>query len=156
MLLPVANKLVIIEGNISSGKSTLVRELESLLQYRVFLEPTLSNPYLEKFYKGSLSTLRSRLCGDVVLVLSPLRLRRGGRRRLAFWRQHLVFSRLCRARDGEPFPDPKAYALKMQLWLLRNRFRTFVAALRHIETTGACGARLVAPSRDEKARAFEF
>jgi deoxyadenosine/deoxycytidine kinase len=43
--------LVIIEGNISAGKSTLTRDLASALGYRVFLEPTTTNPYLADFYR---------------------------------------------------------------------------------------------------------
>lgn len=43
-------KLVIIEGNIGVGKTTLSRQLSELLNYKVFLEPTSKNPYLEKFY----------------------------------------------------------------------------------------------------------
>ena len=43
-------KLVIVEGNISAGKSCLARDLGQLMGYRVFLEPTNTNPYLEKFY----------------------------------------------------------------------------------------------------------
>ena len=43
-------KLVIVEGNIGVGKTTLSQKLSSLLGYKLFLEPTSKNPYLEKFY----------------------------------------------------------------------------------------------------------
>ena len=43
-------KLVIIEGNIGVGKTTLSQRLATLLKYKLFLEPTSKNPYLEKFY----------------------------------------------------------------------------------------------------------
>jgi len=54
-----------------------------LVELRIFLEPTISNPYLSKFYK-----------------------------------------------------DPKKYALRMQLWLLKQRFRTYVNSLKSILETG--------------------
>jgi len=75
--------LIIVEGNISAGKSTLTRQLAELLNYRVFLEPTSTNPFLADFYR-----------------------------------------------------DPKKYALRMQVYLLRRRFHTYVAALRHMTETG--------------------
>ena len=43
-------KLIIIEGNIGVGKTTLSQKLSTLLNYKLFLEPTSKNPYLEKFY----------------------------------------------------------------------------------------------------------
>ena len=45
-------QLIILEGNISAGKTSLARDLEKLLDYQIFLEPTVTNPYLEKFYAG--------------------------------------------------------------------------------------------------------
>lgn len=75
--------LVIIEGNISAGKSTLTRELARQLGYRVFLEPTTTNPYLADFYR-----------------------------------------------------NPKEFALKMQIYLLRRRYRVYLEAINHIVTTG--------------------
>eukprot|EP01139_Manchomonas_bermudensis_P003017 Amastigsp_a7027_21.p2 type:complete len:313 gc:universal Amastigsp_a7027_21:1040-102(-) len=75
--------LLILEGNISAGKSTLSRELGPLLGCKVFMEPTVTNPYLELFYA-----------------------------------------------------DPPKWALKMQLWLLRQRYRMYIEALRHIYETG--------------------
>jgi len=76
-------KLIIIEGNICAGKSRMTHSLGKLLKYRVFLEPTNTNPYLEKFYK-----------------------------------------------------DCKKYALPMQLWLLKQRFLTYISAIKHILATG--------------------
>ena len=63
--------LVIIEGNISAGKSTLTTALEEQLGYRVFLEPTLSNPYLELFYKG-LSKIMSSFMSFFFYILNDI------------------------------------------------------------------------------------
>ena len=76
-------QLVIVEGNIGVGKSTLSCQLARQLNYRVFLEPTTKNPYLAKFYQ-----------------------------------------------------DPKKYALKLQLWIFKQRFRTYMAATKHVLQTG--------------------
>ena len=76
-------QLVIVEGNIGVGKSTLACQLARQLDYRVFLEPTTKNPYLAKFYQ-----------------------------------------------------DPKKYALKLQLWIFKQRFRTYIEATKHLVQTG--------------------
>lgn len=39
-------KLLIVEGNIGVGKTTLTQKLADKLMYRIFLEPTTENPYL--------------------------------------------------------------------------------------------------------------
>ncbi len=39
-------KLLIVEGNIGVGKTTLTKKLADGLQYRIFLEPSTDNPYL--------------------------------------------------------------------------------------------------------------
>jgi len=44
-------RLIIIEGNISAGKSTLTENLAKELNARPFFEPVKTNPYLELFYK---------------------------------------------------------------------------------------------------------
>lgn len=44
-------RLIIVEGNISAGKSTLCRMLSDELNYALFLEPTVENPFLDRFYK---------------------------------------------------------------------------------------------------------
>lgn len=75
--------VIILEGNISAGKSTLSRALGPLLGCKVFLEPTVTNPYLDRFYA-----------------------------------------------------DPAKWALKMQLWLLRQRYFMYLDALRHALQTG--------------------
>lgn len=75
--------IVLVEGNIGAGKTTLIRELSEKLGFRVFLEPTAKNPYLAKFYA-----------------------------------------------------DPKKYALKLQLWIFRQRFLTYVDAVRHVLEKG--------------------
>ena len=75
--------IVIVEGNIGVGKTTLTCQLGTKLNYRVFLEPTSGNPYLAKFYE-----------------------------------------------------EPKKYALKMQLWLFRQRCRMYLKAVRHWMETG--------------------
>lgn len=41
-------KLLIVEGNIGVGKTTLTKKLADKLNYRIFLEPTTENPYLGK------------------------------------------------------------------------------------------------------------
>lgn len=41
-------KLLIVEGNIGVGKTTLSQKLADRLSYRIFLEPTTENPYLGK------------------------------------------------------------------------------------------------------------
>ena len=76
-------QLIIVEGNIGVGKSTLACQLARQLNYRVFLEPTTKNPYLAKFYR-----------------------------------------------------EPKKYALKLQLWIFNQRFRTYINATKHILQTG--------------------
>ncbi|KAM9953065.1 hypothetical protein ACTFIR_008123 [Dictyostelium discoideum] len=45
------SKIIILEGNISAGKTYLSSKLGDLLGYKVFLEPTATNPYLSLFYK---------------------------------------------------------------------------------------------------------
>ena len=50
-------KLLILEGNICAGKTSLSRDLGKLLDYHVFFEPMVTNPYLEKFYAGMLLLL---------------------------------------------------------------------------------------------------
>lgn len=39
-------KIVIIEGNIGVGKTTLTQKLACVLNYKVFLEPSTDNPFL--------------------------------------------------------------------------------------------------------------
>ena len=43
-------QLICVEGNISAGKSTLCKELAERLDYELFLEPVLTNPYIERYY----------------------------------------------------------------------------------------------------------
>ena len=76
-------RLIIVEGNIGVGKSTLARKMAKALGYTVFMEPTAENPYLEKFYS-----------------------------------------------------DPHKYALKLQLWILKQRYLTYVEAVNHLIRTG--------------------
>jgi len=42
--------IVIIEGNIGAGKSTLSKQVAESMGYALFQEPTTGNPYLEKYY----------------------------------------------------------------------------------------------------------
>ena len=65
------------------GKTTLARKLSLELRYKLFLEPTVENPYLEKFYA-----------------------------------------------------EPNKYALPLQLWILRQRYQTYLEAAKHIIDTG--------------------
>ena len=76
-------KLIVIEGNIGVGKSTLATNLSAELSYKVFVEPALDNPYLEKFYK-----------------------------------------------------EPKKFALPLQLWILQQRYQTYLQAAKYLITTG--------------------
>ena len=76
-------KLLVVEGNIGVGKSTLAKKLAAELRYNLYSEPTSENPYLEKFYR-----------------------------------------------------DPHRYALKLQLWILQQRYNTYISAMRHMLTTG--------------------
>jgi len=74
----------IVEGNIGAGKTSLCLELgQQIKDAKVFLEPTVTNPYLEDFYR-----------------------------------------------------DPKKYALRMQIWLLHQRFKTYINALKFTLDTG--------------------
>ena len=43
--------LIIIEGQIASGKTTLTKNICSKLNFKPMFEPVETNPYLEKFYK---------------------------------------------------------------------------------------------------------
>jgi len=79
-------KLIILEGNISAGKTSLARDLARLLNLHVFFEPMITNPYLDRFYA-----------------------------------------------------EPGKYALVMQLWLLKQRFRTYLSAIKHVLETGRGG-----------------
>ena len=101
----VGNRLVIIEGNIGTnqqllfvylfvylfvclflqgvGKTTLAKKLSRSLDYKLFIEPTIENPYLERFYA-----------------------------------------------------QPKKYAISLQLWILRQRYNTYLEAVRHVLATG--------------------
>ena len=42
--------IIIIEGNIGAGKSTLSKQIATEMRYALFQEPTTGNPYLEKYY----------------------------------------------------------------------------------------------------------
>ena len=75
--------IIIVEGNIGVGKTTLTCQLGRKLNYRIFLEPMSGNPYLAKFYK-----------------------------------------------------EPKKYALKMQLWLFRQRCMMYLRAVNHSMKSG--------------------
>lgn len=44
-------KMIVIEGNIGSGKSTSTKSLAVALNARSFFEPVESNLYLELFYQ---------------------------------------------------------------------------------------------------------
>ena len=85
--------IVLVEGNISAGKSTLCAHLGKELDFKLYLEPTATNPLLEKFYK-----------------------------------------------------DPKTWALPLQMWVLRQRYFTYVEALRSAASVGI-GARGVVLDR---------
>lgn len=44
-------QMIIIEGNIGAGKTTLSRELAQALKAKTYFEPVEANPYLEDYYK---------------------------------------------------------------------------------------------------------
>lgn len=44
-------QMIIIEGNIGAGKSTLTTQLSEALGAKPFYEPVKTNPYLEKYYE---------------------------------------------------------------------------------------------------------
>lgn len=44
-------QMIIIEGNIGAGKSTLTTQLSEALGAKAFYEPVATNPYLEKYYE---------------------------------------------------------------------------------------------------------
>lgn len=44
-------KMIIIEGNIGAGKSTLTKQLAEALGGKAFFEPVEGNPYLEMYYQ---------------------------------------------------------------------------------------------------------
>ena len=46
----MSSQLIIIEGLIGVGKSTLAVKLAKQLNYHLIKEPVIDNPYLEKFY----------------------------------------------------------------------------------------------------------
>ena len=43
------SKLLVVEGNIGVGKTTLAKKLADTLGYKMVLEPTSENPYLGEF-----------------------------------------------------------------------------------------------------------
>ena len=45
---PNSGKLVIVEGNIGVGKTTLTQKIARELNYKLFLEPATENPFLGK------------------------------------------------------------------------------------------------------------
>eukprot|EP00708_Paratrimastix_pyriformis_P004058 GAFH01002879.1.p1 GENE.GAFH01002879.1~~GAFH01002879.1.p1 ORF type:complete len:241 (-),score=44.72 GAFH01002879.1:244-966(-) len=45
-------KIIVIEGNIAAGKTTLAQKLAHALDYDVYIEPTTENPYLKRYYEN--------------------------------------------------------------------------------------------------------
>jgi NADH dehydrogenase (ubiquinone) 1 alpha subcomplex subunit 10 len=113
--------LVIIEGNISAGKSTLTRDLAAALGYRVFLEPTTTNPYLADFYRDP-----KRFALKMQIYL----LRRWAPKKCLSWR----------VRSGGLLPCCCWWCVQMLFSLtsgaLFRRYRVYIAALKHIVSTG--------------------
>lgn len=60
--------LLILEGNICAGKTSLARDLGKLLNYHVFLEPMVTNPYLERYYKGKAQLFFKSFCMSAVYL----------------------------------------------------------------------------------------
>ena len=48
---PVQHNLIILEGNIAAGKTTLLKTLEKKYGFHAIEEPAENNPYLDKFYE---------------------------------------------------------------------------------------------------------
>jgi len=44
-------KIIVLEGNIAAGKTTLAKSLATALDYEYFIEPTTENPYLKRYYE---------------------------------------------------------------------------------------------------------
>jgi len=57
-------RLIVVEGPIGAGKTSLARNLAASLNYRLLLERPEENPFLEKFYKedGASNALAVQLC----------------------------------------------------------------------------------------------
>jgi deoxyadenosine/deoxycytidine kinase len=47
----MSSKIIVIEGNIGSGKTTLAKKLSSAMGSRLILEQFADNPFLPKFYE---------------------------------------------------------------------------------------------------------
>lgn len=45
-------QMIVVEGNIGAGKSTLTKQLAERLDAQAFFEPVDTNPYLEDYYKN--------------------------------------------------------------------------------------------------------
>ena len=43
--------IILVEGTIGVGKTTIAKKIAQMLNFRPLLEPVDSNPYLERFYK---------------------------------------------------------------------------------------------------------
>ena len=80
---PSLSVLYLLPSYVGVGKTTLSQKLAKELNYKLCLEPTVENPYLEKFYE-----------------------------------------------------EPKKYALPLQLWILQQRYLTYVDAVKHVLKTG--------------------
>lgn len=65
----VAHNLIIVEGNISAGKTTLSQALAKQLNMRLWSEPVAENPYLEKFYAEYVSIMPTQ---SIMYLLSRL------------------------------------------------------------------------------------
>lgn len=49
-LSPSSGKLLIVEGNIGVGKTTLTQKIARELNYKLFLEPATENPFLGEIW----------------------------------------------------------------------------------------------------------
>jgi deoxyadenosine/deoxycytidine kinase len=108
---PALPPIILVEGNICSGKTTLCRALASELGMDLFLEPVLLNPYLIKYYvsmTGSSTRDQSLISSSIALTPLPP--------------QRTALSERAQA-------DPPRWALPLQLWIVRQRARTYAAAV---------------------------
>ena len=55
MTRPTQHNLIILEGGIAAGKTTLLKTMEKTYGYYAIEEPVIDNPFLEKFYKDPMT-----------------------------------------------------------------------------------------------------
>ena len=110
-LSPNFGKLLIVEGNIGVGKTTLTQKIAGELNYKLFLEPALENPFLGETYQQIYPSLALKTTKCFYPFFT------------------------CTERF---YAEPHKYALKLQLWILNQRYLTYLNAVKHVMETGVC------------------